>query len=95
MMVIAEAFGHALVIEAYGTPRWWPGPAASRRGDVATGLLENIVPGQAIVALTAAEAASGDRWQDAVITARRDGTEWVLDGAKIMAVVSRSTRICW
>jgi len=49
-------------------------------------VLENIVAGRAIVALAAAEAESGDRWQDAASTAHRDGSDWVLDGAKIMAV---------
>ncbi len=38
----------------------------------------SIVAGTAIVALAAAEAASGDRWQDVSTTAERDGDGWVL-----------------
>jgi hypothetical protein len=52
MMVIAEALGHALVIDAYGGTAVAAG-LLHRADGVATGLLENIVPGQAIVALTA------------------------------------------
>jgi alkylation response protein AidB-like acyl-CoA dehydrogenase len=86
-MVIAEALGHALVIEPYvDTAVVAAGLLRRAGGEVATGMLENIVAGQAIVALAAAEAASGDHWQDAATTARRDGTDWQLDGAKIMAV---------
>jgi alkylation response protein AidB-like acyl-CoA dehydrogenase len=87
VMVIAEALGHALVIEPYvDTAVVAAGLLRRAGGDVATGLLENIVAGRTIVALAAAEAASGDHWQDAATTARRDGTDWQLDGAKIMAV---------
>jgi alkylation response protein AidB-like acyl-CoA dehydrogenase len=87
VMVIAEAPGsrarHRALRRHRGGGR---GPAARVGGDVATGLLENIVAGQAIVALAAAESTSGDHWQDAATTACRDGTDWQLDGAKIMAV---------
>jgi alkylation response protein AidB-like acyl-CoA dehydrogenase len=87
VMVIAEALGRALVIEPYvDTAVVAAGLLRRADGDVATALLENIVAGRAIVALAAAEAESGDRWQDVATTARRDGSEWVLDGAKIMAV---------
>ena len=87
MMVIAEALGHALVVEPYvDTAVVAAGLLRRAGGDVATGLLENIVAGQAIVALAAAEAASGDHWQDVATTARRDGADWVLNGAKIMAI---------
>lgn len=89
MMVIAEALGHALVIEPYvDTAVVSAGLLRRAGGDVATALLENIVAGQAIVALAAAEAESGDHWQDAATTARADGGGWVLDGAKIMAVAA-------
>lgn len=87
VMVIAEALGHALVIEPYvDTAVVAAGMLRRAGGDVATGLLESIVAGQAIVALAAAEAVTGDRWQDAATSARRDGSGWVLDGAKIVAV---------
>jgi alkylation response protein AidB-like acyl-CoA dehydrogenase len=79
--------GHALVVEPYvDTAVVAAGLLRRADGNVATALLEDIVAGRAIVALAAAEAESGDRWQDAATTARRDGSDWVLDGAKIMAV---------
>jgi alkylation response protein AidB-like acyl-CoA dehydrogenase len=87
VMVIAEALGHALVIEPYvDTAVVAAGLLRRAGGDVATAVLENIVAGRAIVALAAAEAESGDHWQHAATTAHRDGFDWVLDGAKIMAV---------
>jgi alkylation response protein AidB-like acyl-CoA dehydrogenase len=87
VMVIAEALGHALVIEPYvDTAVVAAGLLRRAGGDVATAVLENIVAGRAIVALAAAEAESGDHWQHAATTAHRDGSDWVLDGAKIMAV---------
>lgn len=87
VMIIAEALGHALVVEPYvDTAVVAAGLLRRAGGDVATALLENIVAGHAIVALAAAEAESGDRWQDVSTTARRDGADWILDGAKIMAV---------
>jgi len=87
VMVIAEALGHALVIEPYvDTAVVAAGLLRRADGGVANALLENVVAGRAIVALAAAEAESGDRWQDAAATARRDGSDWVLDGAKIMVV---------
>jgi alkylation response protein AidB-like acyl-CoA dehydrogenase len=85
MMVIAEALGHALVVEPYvDTAVVAAGLLRRAGGDAATALLERIVDGRAIVVLAAAEAQSGDRWQAAATTARRDGADWVLDGAKIM-----------
>jgi alkylation response protein AidB-like acyl-CoA dehydrogenase len=85
MMVIAEALGHALVVEPYvDTAVVAAGLLRRAGGDAATALLERIVDGRAIVVLAAAEAQSADRWQDAATTARRDGADWVLDGAKIM-----------
>jgi alkylation response protein AidB-like acyl-CoA dehydrogenase len=55
-------------------------------GAVALELLERVGAGTAIVTLAAAEAASGDRCEDVTTTARRDGSDWVLTGSKIMAV---------
>ncbi len=85
MMIIAEALGHALVVEPYvDTAVVAAGLLRRAGGDTATALLARIADGQAIVVLAAAEAESGDRWQDAATTARRDGSDWILDGAKIM-----------
>ena len=87
VMVIAEALGHALVIEPYvDTAVVAAGLLRRAGGDVASTVLGNIVTGRAIVALAAAEAECGDHWHNASTTARRDGADWILDGAKIMAV---------
>lgn len=86
-MVIAEALGHALVIEPFVDTVVVAGGLLHRSGDTAAAaLLEKIVAGSAIVALAATEPASGDNWRDVSTTAHRDGDEWVLNGAKVMAV---------
>ncbi|WP_166903880.1 acyl-CoA dehydrogenase family protein [Mycobacterium sp. DL440] len=86
-MVIAEALGHALVIEPFVDTVVVAGGLLHRSGGAgAAALLEDIVAGSAIVALAATEPISGDNWRDVSTTARRDGDEWVLDGSKVMAV---------
>ncbi|KHO27422.1 acyl-CoA dehydrogenase [Mycolicibacterium setense] len=85
-MVIAEALGHALVIEPFVDTVVVAGGLLHRSGDAAADLLEEIVAGSAIVALAATEPSSGDNWRDVSTTARRDGDEWVLNGSKVMAV---------
>src|SRR6478609_8441429 len=40
----------------------------------------------AVVALAAAEASSGENWQDVATTAERDGDGWTLRGSKIVAM---------
>ncbi|MBI3224230.1 MAG: acyl-CoA dehydrogenase family protein [Mycolicibacterium cosmeticum] len=98
VMVIAEALGQALVVEPYVDTAVVAGGLLVRaaRASEATGnetsaseLLERLVAGAAVVALAAAEAQSGERWQDAATTARRDGDAWLLDGAKIMVLNAR------
>ncbi len=84
-MVICEALGHALVIEPFVDTVVVAGGLLHRSGDAAA-LLEDVVAGSAVVALAATEPSSGDNWRDVATTARRDGDEWVLDGAKVMAV---------
>lgn len=86
-MVIAEALGHALVIEPFVDTVVVAGGLLHRSGNAdATALLEDVVAGSAIVALAATEPTSGDNWRDVSTTAVRDGEEWVLNGSKIMAV---------
>ena len=86
VMVIAEALGYALVVEPYvDTAVVAAGLLRRAGGAVRTGLLESIVEGTAIVALAAAEAASGDHWQDA--RPPHAGTDPIgCSRAKIMAV---------
>lgn len=89
VMVIAEALGHALVIEPYvETAVVAAGLLLRAGGDAATNVLERLAAGAAIVALAAAESESGDDWHQITTTARRDGDDWVLDGAKIVAVAA-------
>ena len=87
IMVIAEALGHALVVEPYIDTVVVAGGLLCRAGGgVATALLEKIVAGTAIVALAASEAVSGEHWRDVSTVAEHDGDEWVLGGTKIVAV---------
>ena len=87
VMLIAEALGHALVIEPYVDTAVVAAGLLLRSGSTAAGpVLEEIASGTAIVALAAAEAESGDRWQDVQTTASRDGDNWVLSGDKIMVM---------
>jgi alkylation response protein AidB-like acyl-CoA dehydrogenase len=87
VMVIAEALGHALVVEPYvDTAVVAAGLLLRAGGERAAAVLEGIVEGRAIVALAAAEEQSGDRWLDVATTAHRDGAGWVLTGAKMMVV---------
>jgi alkylation response protein AidB-like acyl-CoA dehydrogenase len=87
VMVIAEALGNALVIEPYVDTVVVAGGLLQRAGgQAATALLERIAAGTAIVALAAAEADSGEHWQDASTVAEPAGDRWVLRGSKIVAM---------
>jgi alkylation response protein AidB-like acyl-CoA dehydrogenase len=87
IMVIAEALGHALVVEPYvDTAVVAAGLLLRAGGERATSVLERIATGEAIVAIAAAEEQTGDRWLDVATTAHRDGADWVLAGAKIVVV---------
>lgn len=83
-MVIAEALGHALVVEPFVDTVVVAGGLLHRAG--ARSLLEQVVAGAAVVALAATETTSGENWRDVATTARRDGDQWVLNGAKIMVL---------
>ncbi len=86
MMLIAEALGHALVVEPYvDTAVVAAGLLHRAGGDTADALLDKIVSGTAVVSLAATEAGSGEFWQDVTTTAVRDGGDWVLTGQKIVS----------
>jgi alkylation response protein AidB-like acyl-CoA dehydrogenase len=87
VMVIAEALGHALVVEPYVDTVVVAG-GLLRRADhpAATALLEMVVAGTATVALAAAEPGSGEQWQDVSTVAERADDGWVLRGSKIVAM---------
>lgn len=85
LMVVAEALGHALVIEPYVDTVVLGGGLLGRAGgDRAQSVLEAIAAGEAVTAFAATEATSGYVLHDVSTTARRDGDEWVLDGSKIV-----------
>ncbi|QLL07594.1 acyl-CoA dehydrogenase family protein [Mycobacterium vicinigordonae] len=87
LMLITEALGHALVIEPYVDTVVVCGGLLHRAGNSAANeLLAKVIDGTAIVALAAAEPASGDRWQDVSTRAESDGDGWVLSGSKLMVV---------
>jgi alkylation response protein AidB-like acyl-CoA dehydrogenase len=87
VMLIAEALGHALVIEPYvDTAVVAAGLLLRADNTAANAVLEEIASGTAVVAIAAAEAQSGDRWKDVQTTATRQGDDWVLNGSKIMVV---------
>jgi alkylation response protein AidB-like acyl-CoA dehydrogenase len=89
VMVIAEALGHALAIEPYVDTVVVAGGLLQRaEGPEATALLEKVVSGSAIVALAAAEADTGEHWQDASTVGERAGDEWVLRGSKVVAMTA-------
>lgn len=83
MMLIAEALGHALVVEPYVDTAVVAAGLLRRAG--ATDLLESVVSGAAIVTLAATEPTSGEHWQDVSTIAARDGDQWVLSGTKIVS----------
>lgn len=87
LMIIAEALGHALVVEPYvdtvvvaGGLLWRAG------GPAATAVLKKIIAGAAIVAVAASEPDSAEHWEDVSTVAQPDGEGWVVNGSKIMAV---------
>ncbi|MEE2058318.1 acyl-CoA dehydrogenase family protein [Rhodococcus artemisiae] len=86
LMVVAEELGRALVIEPYVDTVVLGGGLLGRAGGVrAKPVLEAIAEGNAVTAFAATEPTSGYVLHDVTTTARRDGEEWVLDGAKIVA----------
>jgi alkylation response protein AidB-like acyl-CoA dehydrogenase len=87
VMVIAEALGHALVVEPYvDTSVVAAGLLRRAGGPRATELLERIAAGHAVVALAASEAESGDDWSRVTTAATTDGTGWLLHGTKHVVV---------
>jgi alkylation response protein AidB-like acyl-CoA dehydrogenase len=81
LMIIAEALGHALVVEPYMDTAVLGAGLLHRSGGARAGeVLARIVAGTALTAFAALEA--GPDLHVVATTAVRDGEEWVLDGAK-------------
>jgi alkylation response protein AidB-like acyl-CoA dehydrogenase len=87
LMVIAEALGHALVVEPYVDTVVVAGGLLRRAGgERAASLLERVVSGTAVVALAAGEAEYGDCWDDSATIAERADGGWILNGRKSVAM---------
>ncbi|WP_054815508.1 acyl-CoA dehydrogenase family protein [Nocardia arizonensis] len=85
LMIIAEELGYALVVEPFVDTVVIGGGLLDRSGgDRADAVLSDIVAGSARIAFAALEPTSGQTMHDVGTTARRDGDDWVLDGAKIV-----------
>lgn len=83
LMIVAEALGHALVIEPYVDTVVLGGGLLGRAGgDRAKAVLEAITEGTAVTAFAALEPTSGSVFHNVSTTARREGDEWVIDGEK-------------
>ncbi|WP_226349872.1 acyl-CoA dehydrogenase family protein [Pseudonocardia sp. ICBG601] len=83
-MVIAEELGRARVLEPY-VESVVLGGGVLRRVDAAP-LLTALASGGARIAPALLEPGSGHTAHDVTMTARRDGGDWVLDGAKAVVV---------
>ncbi len=82
-MIIAEALGSALVVEPYVDTAVLGGGLLRRAGGArAEELLRGIVAGTVITAFAALEPDAGYNLHRVTTTARRDGEDWILDGAK-------------
>lgn len=89
LMVIAEELGRALVVEPFVDTVVVAGGLLQRaQGPDAAALLEQIASGTAVVALAATEADAGENWARVSTTAVRDGSEWVLNGAKALVMAA-------
>jgi alkylation response protein AidB-like acyl-CoA dehydrogenase len=87
VMVIAEALGHALVVEPYIDTVVVAGGLLQRAGgERATAVLEQIADGTAVVALAVTEPDTGDDLTGIATAADRDGDSWVLSGTKIVVL---------
>ena len=85
LMVVAEALGHALVVEpCVDTVVLGGGMLERAGGSRAHSVLEAIASGDVVTAFAATEPTSGYAFHDVTTTARRDGDEWVLDGSKVV-----------
>lgn len=87
VMVIAEALGHALVVEPYVDTVVVAGGLLQRAGgDRAAAVLEQIADGGAVVALAITEPDAGDDLAALTTTAEPDGDGWIVNGAKIVVL---------
>jgi pimeloyl-CoA dehydrogenase small subunit len=87
-MIVMEAFGRGLVVEPYLATVVLGGGCIRAGGSSAQreAILPSIADGSLLMAFAHAESQSRYDLADVATTARRDGSEWVLDGAKRVVV---------
>jgi pimeloyl-CoA dehydrogenase small subunit len=87
-MIVMEAFGRGLVVEPYLATVVLGGGCIRAGGNIAQreAILPRIADGSLLMAFAHAEPQSRYDLADVATTARRDGSEWVLDGAKRVVV---------
>jgi alkylation response protein AidB-like acyl-CoA dehydrogenase len=87
VMVVQEELGKALVIEPYiGTVVIGGGFLKRAGGPMAAELIGKVIAGEARFAFAAAEAQARYCLNDIKVSARKDGSGWVLNGAKAVVV---------
>lgn len=87
VMVVAEEFGKALVVEPYlGTVVIGGGFLRRAGGPAAAELIGRIISGAARFAFAWAEPQARYCLHDISVTARKDGAGWVLSGAKAVVI---------
>ncbi|MFT3799847.1 MAG: acyl-CoA dehydrogenase family protein [Burkholderiaceae bacterium] len=84
-MIAMEAAGHGLLLDPLGETFVAARLLRAAGGQAAARLLDRIGKGAAVV-LAWSEAGMREDFDDIAATARREGGEWVLDGAKALVV---------
>ncbi|MFF0545732.1 acyl-CoA dehydrogenase family protein [Nocardia thailandica] len=83
VMVVVEELGRALVVEPFvDTVVVGAGLLERSGGERADAVLRGIVAGEVRTAFAALEPTAGATLHDVATVARRDGADWVIDGAK-------------
>jgi pimeloyl-CoA dehydrogenase small subunit len=87
-MIVMEAFGRALVLEPFFAPVVLGGSLLRLGGSEAmcAALIPKIAAGDLLLGFAHAERQSRYDLADVTTTARRDGTDYVLDGAKSLVI---------
>ncbi|MFI9506862.1 acyl-CoA dehydrogenase family protein [Nocardia sp. NPDC052566] len=89
LMIIAEELGRALVVEPFvDTVVVGAGLLNRSGGERADAILQQVVSGEARIAFAALEPTSGHTMHAVSTTARRDGDDWILDGAKTVVTTA-------
>jgi len=88
IMLIMQAFGHALVLEPYFATVVLGGTALQRAGSDAqkSAVLPAIAEGRMKLAFAHSERQARYDLADVITTAKRSGNGWVLDGAKAVVI---------